>query len=545
MARTALYRRESEDRPEEDEQGGRSQRERGVTYQLEDGIELCKRKRWPLPVMEEWPNGDVFTDNNKTASRFAARNKRGEILPSKRREKYKALCKAIEDGKYDRVVMAVEDRTHRQTLELAEFIELCREHNVTPATVGTEYDLSDPDQLTIWYIKVRFAEAEVEKISRRTTRARKYEREQGQRHPGGYRAFGEPGTGPKGNGKRKVPAEQVKRERALILEAAIHVDEGDSLRAIVLDWNTCTPPVLTAKGGRWTTPVLRRMLLAPRVAGLRGHDGEPVMQVKTHNGKPVMDRDGNPIMEPVRLVEMDRGRPVVGEDGKPKHVEPIVPVELWERVRRILTNPERTTGNHGAPGVSTIGGVAKYLLTGMVWCGVCGGRLRGRTHNGRAFYQCEDQHRGGRRCVQRDAARVEGLITGALFHAVEDPAWGRAAARPADDPARPLLEELARDTGLLDRLADKIADELITAEDGRRQRARIEHRMDETRDQLARLDSGRVVAAIPRNLREVWPDLSLDRRRAILGVLIERVVIHPQHRSRVFDPSTIELVRKT
>jgi hypothetical protein len=136
---------------------------------------------------------------------------------------------------------------------------------------------------------------------------------------------------------------------------------------------------------------------------------------------------------------------------------------------------------------------------------------------------------------------VEDLITGALFSAVEDPAWDRAAERPAGDPARPLLEELARDRGLLDRLADKIADELIKPEDGKRQRARIEHRMEETRARLARLDSGRRVAAIPKNLREVWPSLSLDRQRAILGVVIERVVIHPQHRSWVFDPSTVRV----
>jgi site-specific DNA recombinase len=523
MGRTALYRRISEDRDE---------RELGITRQTEDALELCQRKGWPLPVMEEYPAGDLFTDNNITASRFAQRNKRGAILPSQVRKQYRKLCAAIEKGDYDRVVMAVEDRTHRQTLELAEFIQLCRDHNVTPATVGTEYDLSDPDQLTIWYIKVRFAEADVERTSRRTTRARRYEREHGQPHPGGNRAFGEPGIGPKGNGKRRVPADQVKREREKILDAAKRIDKGDSLRAICMAWNTRTPPVTTAKGGRWTTPPLRRMLLSPRIAGLRGHDGEPIIGA-----------DG----KPVRLVQMDKGRPVLGEDGKPKHVEPIVPVELWQRVKRILTNPERTSGNGGAPGVSTIGGVAKYLLTGMIWCGKCGDRMQGRTRNDRgAFYECKGRRQDdGRRCVQRNARKVEELITGALFYAVEDPAWDRAADRPADDPARPLLEELARDQGRLDRLADKIADELITADEGRRQRARIEARMDQARDQLARLDSGRVVAAIPRNLREVWPDLSLDRQRAILGVLIERVVIHPQGHPWAFDPSAIEVIRRT
>jgi DNA invertase Pin-like site-specific DNA recombinase len=61
--------------------------------------------------------------------------------------------------------MWAEDRTHRQVIELAEFIQRCREHSVRVATAGTEYDLSDPDQVSMWFIKMRFAEAEVEKLS--------------------------------------------------------------------------------------------------------------------------------------------------------------------------------------------------------------------------------------------------------------------------------------------------------------------------------------------------------------------------------------------
>src|SRR5438093_1403927 len=139
MARTALYRRISEDRDE---------RELGITRQAEDAIELCMRKGWPTPVLAEYPAGDVFTDTNVTA--------------------------------------------------------------------------------------------------------RLYEREHGQPHPGGNRAFGEPGTGPKGNGKRRVPAAQVVAERALILQAATRVDQGDSMRAICIAWND--EGITTAKGGKWTTP---------------------------------------------------------------------------------------------------------------------------------------------------------------------------------------------------------------------------------------------------------------------------------------------------
>jgi hypothetical protein len=70
--------------------------------------------------------------------------------------------------------------------------------------------------------------------------------------------------------------------------------------------------------------------------------------------------------------------------------------------------------------------------------------------------------------------------------------------------------------------------------------------MERTRAMLRRLQGSRVVAEVPRNLRKVWPSLSLDRQRAILAAVLklppegEGIVIHPQGRSRVFDVATIK-----
>jgi hypothetical protein len=136
-------------------------------------------------------------------------------------------------------------------------------------------------------------------------------------------------------------------------------------------------------------------------------------------------------------------------------------------------------------------------------------------------------------------ADVDGLITEALFQAVESPEWDRLAERPAADPARRLYEQLARDQGLLDRLEDKVAQELIRPETARRNRAEIERRMEVARTKLAQLGDSRVATQVPTNLRDVWPDLSLDRRRAILAAVIERIEIHPQGSGQRFDPEAI------
>jgi hypothetical protein len=65
--------------------------------------------------------------------------------------------------------------------------------------------------------------------------------------------------------------------------------------------------------------------------------------------------------------------------------------------------------------------------------------------------------------------------------------------------------------------------------------------MEAARAKLAQLGDTRVAAEVPRNLRDVWPDLSLDRRRAILAAVIERIEIHPQGSGQRFDAEAIKV----
>jgi site-specific DNA recombinase len=483
MGKTALYARISRDA---------SGQAVGVERQIEDGLELCERKGWPLPAEE-----DRYIDNDVSASRF------GDPNPVKR-SAYRALLAAIEGGEYDRIVMAVEDRTHRQVLELAEFINLCRNRNVRPATVGTEYDLADPDQLTMWFIKVRFAEAEVEKTSRRVRRARIKEAEKGKPHAGGSREFGTVGRrqvrDPETGTVTTVPIVsevQAARERELIQEAATRILAGDSLRGIRLDW--MRRGVRTVTGKEFQNQTLRKLLLSPRLVGYRIHLG--------------------------RLY--------------PGTWPAILDLPTWEAVGAVLRDPARTTKR---------GGVARHLLSGFLFGGRgCGHRLNSQPRNGRLLYRCTAPGCGH---ITRLAAPIEELITEALFTAVESPTWDKQAAeRPADDPTRELHEQLARDQGLLDRLEDKVLEELVKPETAKRKRAEIERRMDIARDRLARLGDTRVAAHVPRNLRSVWPNLSLDRRRAILMAVLRLppvgrgIVVHPQGSNRGpggFDPDSID-----
>jgi hypothetical protein len=188
---------------------------------------------------------------------------------------------------------------------------------------------------------------------------------------------------------------------------------------------------------------------------------------------------------------------------------------------------------------------------------VCGARLQVVRQRGRVSYRCPYPAEGGRCCVERRAEPVEELIVGALFDAVASPAWDEQAAElPADDPARPHHERLAELTAELDVLDGMLAEAELAERQGRapkpsaatlrRKLAGREAERDQHQAAVARLQRGRTVAAVPRNLPDVWDGLSLDRRRNILRAVLKLppegygIRIMPQGRGKPFDPDAID-----
>jgi site-specific DNA recombinase len=439
----------------------------GVKRQQKDCLEIAKKRGWTVV--------DQYIDPNVSAAKGS----------KKERKEYLRLLADIEAGKLDAVILWMEDRLQRQVIELAEFLKVCDAAGVTRiASAGGEFDLADPDQRTMLYIKAAMAEAEIEKMRARMRRKNLERAENGGRHPGGIRAFGTTGAG-----KQRVSESQARAERELIIEAAQDIIDGDSLRGIAIDWNE--RQIRTPTGGTWSNVTLRTMLLSPRLIGQRQHNGQLY----------------------------------------PATWEPILPRDQWEAVKAILEDPERVTKGRG--------GVYRHLLSGLVKCGLCGTTMTVRNRSGARRYCCSTAQQGGCGRLQRSADQVESLITEALFVAVEKGVEPHRAAAKSD-PTSELYEALARDQGLLDRLEDKVVEELIRPETAKRKRAEIERRMEATRRQLAELGDARVAARIPRNLRAVWQDFSLDRKRAIIAAVVERIEIHPQGMSPVFDPNAVK-----
>jgi hypothetical protein len=323
-------------------------------------------------------------------------------------------------------------------------------------------------------------------MSKRMRRRNQEAAEHGERHLGGRRPYGEAW-----HGKQAVSEEQAAEERELIREAVRRLIAGDSLRGIVTDWER--RGIRSQFGNLWRNVNLRKTLLSPRLVGMREYNG--------------------------KLVRGDW--------------DPIISLEEWQAVKAILEDPSRYRYERG--------GVAKYLLSGMVYCSLCGNKLSVRKIRGKRVYYCSPvAPKGGCNKISRQAEPLETLITEAIFYAVESDMFRRLAAQEDDDPTATLYEQLARDQGLLDRLEDKVAQELISVATYKRNRSEIERRMEDTRRWINRRRGAQIATLIPRNLREVWPDLSLDRRRAIIKAILVKVTVLPQPGgARVFDPERI------
>ena len=297
-------------------------------------------------------------------------------------------------------------------------------------------------------------------------------------------------------------------EAAVIRQAATDIrDRGISLKAVARDLRERGEPTVT--GTAWSSKTLRDVLIKPAAAGLAIYRGE----LREAPWEPILDRDA------------------------------------WERLRDLLTDPSRrtNTGRANEP---------RWLLSGFAACGVCGGRTRvaGGKNRAPAYVGAECCH------VRRNAAAVDRLITDLIVG--EDPAQvspgrERVLGRLEEDDAKDLLrpeprvhpdgEALRAERARL-RKGRRSLMETFGQEDGDADAAATIRKWDK---RLAGIEAQLAVSDQPDPLpefrtgepaRAVWESLPLPRRRAIVQVLLDSIVIRRAGRKgSAFDPETIKV----
>ena len=214
---------------------------------------------------------DILVDNAVSASRYARRV----------RKDYPRLLDMARAGLVDRAVIYDVDRLLRIPRELEDLIELVEKlPGFTVVGVQGEMDLTKSEGRYFARMRVAQAAKESDDTSRRLRR--KYEQLAEAGLPRSARGLNRP-FGWRDGGMEHEPA-----EAALIRQAARDVLAGEGLNEIARRWNMAG--VKNRRGGLWSNRTVRSVLISPRNAGLRVHQGKDygpaawpaILDAKTH-----------------------------------------------------------------------------------------------------------------------------------------------------------------------------------------------------------------------------------------------------------------------
>lgn len=457
----------------------------GVQRQNDTCREECARYGWEVALL---PNGRqaIFEDNDLSAS------------SGKRRPAYEDLMELLRRGVIDTVVVYAVDRLYRRVVELEALLDLLKDRpNVkVVAATGSNLDLGSTDGQAMARIFVSLAQREVAMLQFRTQR--KHEE---------LALAGKPSGGARPFGYTSDQREVVEEEAVVIREMAQRLIATSNVHAVAR-WLQ-SADVKTARGNPWQVQTVRGLLTNPRLIGLRSHKGDLTKAV----WPAILDED------------------------------------TWKQVQSILTDPERRT---------TPGNQAKHLLMRLVTCGRCGMFLatqtRGRSDPGTFTYSCRKDTAAmvtGCGQLRMKGEWLDEWVTASALARLEADEELRSGLVKLASPvlAGPSMDDLLRKRETLLARWHEVGDMFTAGEVDRAEHNRMRNNITEDRKvvdaALARIEvaspAGALLAA--GDLSKGWESRSQAERRALLRLLIDRIVVKPANHGRNrFDPDRVEII---
>ncbi len=278
-----------------------------------------------------------------------------------------------------------------------------------------------------------------------------------------------------------------KKEATIIRDAARRLIAGStSLSRIAEEWQA--KGYVTRLGNKtWRLTSLRKVLVAPRLAG-----------ILVHNGK---------------------------EQGRSDAIEPIFDEATFRRLVGVLNRRNHGPRSHRA----------KQLLTGLLVCGVCGNTLNSNWKKGShgqnnlRVYGCRND---GQCNIKAEA--VERVYVEKMFERLSDDRFTAALER-VDNESERLRSELEAEDAELETLkaaADRLPADVYIAK-----YEAIATRIDELQRRIGVAGPQSVAAewaGRSKRLRRVWDErLSMDEKRALLAAVVgQSVVLRAERRGR-------------
>ncbi|MFG2067737.1 recombinase family protein [Micromonospora tulbaghiae] len=423
-----------------------------------------------------WTVAEVFVDNDRSASRYAR----------KTREAYVKLLDYLATARVDVLILWESSRGGRELEGWAALLNLCRRRGVRihVVTHRRTYDLENPrDWRTLAEDGVDSA-YESEKTRERILRSVRAKAASGKPH--GKLLYGYRRTyDDRGNFIAQVPRDE---EAAVVREAAQRVADGASCYSIAQDFNGRGIP--TPRGGEqgWSLSQIKRMVINPGYIAQR-----------VHNGK------------------------IVGPADWPA----LLDEQTFSVCVARLTDEKRKTMRDTS---------VKHLLTGIVACQKCGGRMRVQKNRTHYAYMCKPNF-----CVSIKQSLLEDFITALVVERLSRPdALDLLSPLDTDERAVRAAKEAAEKRAQLDGWYDAAADGDLSPAG----LAHIERKL------LAEIEAAeeqaRTVAVPPMVRRLVgsgaeagWRDLDVAQRREVVSLLMDIRLGPTQRGARRFDPGRL------
>lgn len=271
----------------------------------------------------------------------------------------------------------------------------------------------------------------------------------------------------------------VPGEASIIRESARRILAGESVSSVVRDLNS--RGILSPGGGRWTPTALSNLLRHPRLVGDRVYRGAVVAEG----------------CFPATLSRDD-----------------------FARLSVILARPGRR--------------VLRHVLTGLLICGRCGGRLYMHMAPDGGNYVCARDNGCGRIAIT--ARLVEAHVFDRLFRRARRLESMRSPCTPSvADPAPDAAETRRRLSAAAAELSgayNQVRSGELPYTDYLQRRRAIDREIAATR------------AGLPQGaqLRAEWPRLTIEERQGVLMRDVERVTVYPAKRTGgPFDPTRVRI----
>jgi hypothetical protein len=303
---------------------------------------------------------------------------------------------------------------------------------------------------------------------------------EGKRTGGGSRPFGYKinwqDLGEGAPRRRRIVDEELEpAEKELIEEAATRVLRGESLRSIAMDWNE--RGVKTVGGGTWQGSMIKRVLMSPRIAGLKEHRGE-----------------------------------IVGEAKWPA----IIDRAKHERLVGLLKDESRRPANYGRPRV--------YPLVGLLRCGSCGGKLITYLSRQGQGYGCrKDENLKCDARVRIAAEPLEAYAEGYVIEMWRNPQAVKIAQ--SDEDRMKSISKISSEMAQLQEQKNEALRMKLRGEVDLKTYRAVARELDAAHDKLHREHKSLTSEAAMPELPDpslAWDDLSAQDRRTLTELLVDK-----------------------